>query len=102
MPRNGPRVYSVALPPRKAMAACGRKPRVAERIPGGRPVRGVSRFPPTLARALRQRLAAGYTAGHLRADVMAGLVVGIIAPPLATALAIEGRILTHVAHTGGL
>jgi len=32
-----------------------------------------------LAHALRERLQAGYAARDLRADVMAGLVVGILA-----------------------
>lgn len=38
--------------------------------------------------ALRQAFADGYSLAHLRADVLAGLVVGIVALPLSMALAI--------------
>lgn len=45
-----------------------------------------------LARALRERLASGYAFGDFRADVLAGCVVGIIALPLAMALAIASGV----------
>ena len=41
-----------------------------------------------LASALRDRLRLGYGAGDLRADVLAGVVVGIVALPLSMALAV--------------
>src|SRR5687767_8153522 len=41
-----------------------------------------------LAFGLRQRLREGYTAADFRADVLAGLVVGIVALPLSMALAV--------------
>jgi SulP family sulfate permease len=41
-----------------------------------------------LAYGLRQRLAEGYTAKDFRADLLAGLVVGVVALPLSMALAI--------------
>lgn len=40
------------------------------------------------AAALRDSLGAGYTAATLRADVLAGLVVGVVALPLSMALAV--------------
>jgi sulfate permease, SulP family len=43
---------------------------------------------PRPAAALRQAFADGYSLAHLRADVLAGLVVGIVALPLSMALAI--------------
>jgi SulP family sulfate permease len=46
------------------------------------------RRPPLLAAALRQALADGYTMRDARADVLAGLAVGVVALPLAMALAI--------------
>jgi len=48
---------------------------------------GVTR-PFRLAHALREALAEGYGVSRLRADVLAGLVVGIVALPLSMALAI--------------
>ena len=50
---------------------------------------GVKRAP--FAVALRRSLAAGYGARELRADVLAGLVVGVVALPLSMALAIAVR-----------
>ncbi len=44
--------------------------------------------PLPIATALKRALAKGYGAGELRADLMAGLVVGIVALPLSMALAI--------------
>ncbi|MEJ7734343.1 MAG: C4-dicarboxylic acid transporter DauA [Polyangiaceae bacterium] len=44
------------------------------------------------AHALREALAAGYGLAQLRADVLAGLVVGIVALPLAMALAIASGV----------
>jgi SulP family sulfate permease len=44
------------------------------------------RFP--VAVALRRALAAGYGKAELRSDLLAGLVVGIVALPLSMALAI--------------
>jgi SulP family sulfate permease len=44
------------------------------------------------AAALREVLAAGYTGRDLRADVMAGLVVGVVALPLSMALAIASGV----------
>jgi SulP family sulfate permease len=41
-----------------------------------------------LASALRERFRRGYTGADLRADVLAGLVVGIVALPLSMALAV--------------
>src|SRR5512132_876772 len=41
-----------------------------------------------IAVAIRRALAAGYGATELRADLLAGLVVGIVALPLSMALAI--------------
>jgi len=41
-----------------------------------------------LAFGLRQRLRQGYTTADFRADVMAGLVVGVVALPLSMALAV--------------
>jgi SulP family sulfate permease len=60
----------------------------AEPSPGG-----LEAGPPTAVRwgpafALRQALAEGYGIPELRADLMAGLVVGIVALPLSMALAI--------------
>lgn len=43
---------------------------------------------PPLFSALRQTFAEGYTLNALRGDISAGLTVGIIAIPLAMALAI--------------
>ncbi|MCI0362909.1 MAG: C4-dicarboxylic acid transporter DauA [Phycisphaerales bacterium] len=47
---------------------------------------------PRLAYALRQALAEGYTKTNLRADILAGLVVGIVALPLSMALAIASGV----------
>jgi SulP family sulfate permease len=47
-----------------------------------------ARRPPLLAAALRQALGEGYAPRHARADVLAGLTVGVVALPLAMALAI--------------
>jgi SulP family sulfate permease len=47
---------------------------------------GFKRFP--IAYALRRTLRKGYTARDFRADVLAGIVVGIVALPLSMALAI--------------
>lgn len=44
------------------------------------------------AHALRQTFAEGYSARHLRNDIMAGLVVGIVALPLSMALAIASGV----------
>ncbi|MBI1948175.1 MAG: C4-dicarboxylic acid transporter DauA [Deltaproteobacteria bacterium] len=44
------------------------------------------------ATALRATLAAGYSKSDLRADVMAGLVVGVVALPLSMALAIASGV----------
>lgn len=48
----------------------------------------MSRYLPPLCSAWRQALAAGYGWPQLRADLIAGVTVGIIAIPLAMALAI--------------
>jgi SulP family sulfate permease len=53
---------------------------------GGRALRDDTRIP--IAAALRRAFHKGYGAAHLRADCMAGLVVGIVALPLSMALAI--------------
>jgi len=45
-----------------------------------------------LCHGLRTRLARGYGAADLRADVMAGLVVGVVALPLSMALAIASGV----------
>src|SRR5690606_41150648 len=45
-----------------------------------------------LAWGLRARLAEGYRAADLRADAMAGLVVGVVALPLSMALAIASGV----------
>lgn len=45
-----------------------------------------------LGGALRKSLRAGYTAQHLKTDVLAGLVVGIVALPLSMALAIASGV----------
>jgi SulP family sulfate permease len=50
--------------------------------------RGAIMYIPPLFSALRQSFAAGYTLNSLRGDISAGLTVGIIAIPLAMALAI--------------
>src|SRR5262245_63872707 len=47
-----------------------------------------ARQPLRFAAALRERLAEGYRGHDLRADLMAGAVVGIVALPLSMALAI--------------
>jgi SulP family sulfate permease len=46
----------------------------------------------TLAYGLRAKLKEGYTGTDLRADVMAGLVVGVVALPLSMALAIASGV----------
>ncbi|MEW5850061.1 MAG: C4-dicarboxylic acid transporter DauA [Myxococcota bacterium] len=46
----------------------------------------------SLASALRESLAQGYDGTKLRADIMAGLVVGVVALPLAMALAIASGV----------
>ena len=51
--------------------------------PPGEPAR--SRFP--IAAALRRTFAKGYGAPQLRADLLAGMAVGIVALPLSMALA---------------
>src|SRR5437763_2738484 len=48
--------------------------------------------PATLAYGLRTRLKEGYTAHDFRADLMAGLVVGVVALPLSMALAIASGV----------
>src|SRR5690606_14856664 len=48
----------------------------------------MSRFSIPLFSAVRQALAAGYSLQALRGDLIAGITVGIIAIPLAMALAI--------------
>lgn len=48
--------------------------------------------PPRFAWALRSAFAAGYGAPQLRADVLAGLTVGVIALPLSMALAIASGV----------
>jgi SulP family sulfate permease len=48
--------------------------------------------PSTLGFGLRQKLKEGYSSGDLRADVMAGLVVGVGALPLSMALAIASGV----------
>jgi SulP family sulfate permease len=53
---------------------------------GGSALRDDTRIP--VAAALRRVFHKGYGAAHLRADFMAGLVVGIVALPLSMALAI--------------
>jgi SulP family sulfate permease len=45
-----------------------------------------------LATALRSAFRAGYTTAHLRRDVLAGLAVGVLAIPLAMALAIASGV----------
>src|SRR5438270_3738249 len=45
-----------------------------------------------LAYGLRQKLKEGYKGGDFRADVMAGLVVGVVALPLSMALAIASGV----------
>ncbi len=47
---------------------------------------------PRPAAALREALAEGYGASHLRRDVLAGVVVGIVALPLSMALAIASGV----------
>lgn len=42
--------------------------------------------------ALRQAISEGYTARHLRSDITAGLIVGIVALPLSMALAIASGV----------
>jgi sulfate permease, SulP family len=49
-------------------------------------------FHTSLGHGLRTRLAQGYGAADLRADVMAGLVVGVVALPLSMALAIASGV----------
>jgi SulP family sulfate permease len=49
-------------------------------------------FHTSLGHGLRTRLARGYSAADLRADVMAGLVVGVVALPLSMALAIASGV----------
>ncbi|HEX5012325.1 MAG TPA: C4-dicarboxylic acid transporter DauA [Planctomycetota bacterium] len=51
-----------------------------------------ARQPLRLAAALRERLAEGYRGADLRADLMAGAVVGIVALPLSMALAIASGV----------
>src|SRR5262245_32813865 len=46
----------------------------------------------TLAYGLRTRLREGYGGRDLRADIMAGLVVGVVALPLSMALAIASGV----------
>ncbi|HWE26706.1 MAG TPA: C4-dicarboxylic acid transporter DauA [Polyangia bacterium] len=48
--------------------------------------------PSTLGFGLKQKLKEGYTGGDFRADVMAGLVVGVVALPLSMALAIASGV----------
>jgi sulfate permease, SulP family len=48
--------------------------------------------PSTLGYGLKQKLKEGYTGGDFRADVMAGLVVGVVALPLSMALAIASGV----------
>jgi sulfate permease, SulP family len=48
--------------------------------------------PSTLGYGLRQKLKEGYTGGDFRADLMAGLVVGVVALPLSMALAIASGV----------
>ena len=55
---------------------------------------------PRPASALREVLAEGYTRAMLRHDVLAGAVVGIVALPLAMALAIASGVPpTHGLYT---
>src|SRR5262245_42201937 len=51
-----------------------------------------ARQPLRFAAALRERLAEGYRGHDLRADLMAGAVVGIVALPLSMALAIASGV----------
>src|SRR5947199_10828232 len=60
--------------PRRRLVALGRK---LEALPK-----------PRLAHALRDAFAAGYRAHDLRADILSGIVVGIVALPLSMALAL--------------
>lgn len=53
---------------------------------------GRARPPLRPGAALREALAEGYTTHHLRRDILAGLVVGIIALPLSMALAIASGV----------
>jgi len=48
--------------------------------------------PSTLGYGLKQKLKEGYNGGDFRADVMAGLVVGVVALPLSMALAIASGV----------
>lgn len=48
--------------------------------------------PSTLGYGLKQKLKEGYSGADLRADVMAGLVVGVVALPLSMALAIASGV----------
>src|SRR5207237_9838962 len=78
---------------RRHLATCGG---CSLRRSGRRPLMGRTRYahsqPPPLRRlpgsALRAVFAEGYSATDLRRDVLAGLVVGIVALPLSMALAI--------------
>src|SRR6185295_11264642 len=49
-------------------------------------------FPLKLAEALRRTFAAGYTKSDLRADLLAGAVVGVVALPLSMALAVASGV----------
>src|SRR5262250_316808 len=65
-----------------------------ERLEGGRATAGQSKpFP--LAVAVRRSLQAGYGWPSLRADVLAGVVVGVVALPLSMALAIASGVPPH-------
>ena len=48
--------------------------------------------PSTLGYGLKQKLKEGYDGGDFRADLMAGLVVGVVALPLSMALAIASGV----------
>src|SRR5262245_47428755 len=58
------------------------------RLVDAEPARG----PLRVAKALRDSFAEGYSARDLRADVLGGIVVGIVALPLAMALAIASGV----------
>ncbi|MBL8762926.1 MAG: C4-dicarboxylic acid transporter DauA [Phycisphaerae bacterium] len=55
-------------------------------------MRSLPELAPWPASALREALREGYTARSLRADVLAGLVVGVVALPLSMALAIASGV----------
>ena len=82
IPSSGSKV-AMAHPPASAarLPAAPPEPRRAGRL---------SRLP--LALALRQSVAEGYSLATLRADLLAGLVVGVVAVPLSMALAIAAGV----------